>query len=66
MASTVQLLEKRLERVEKELFELKAALSSEKNIPWYRRIVGDYADTNKTLQQMMRMGRMIRRGKLKR
>jgi len=43
MAKPNQQIEARLSRLEKELADLKAALTREQAAPWYRRIVGDFA-----------------------
>jgi hypothetical protein len=64
MAQTTQQLEVRLARVEKELAELKANLAGKGEQPWYRRIVGDFAG-DKAYAEIVRLGRLIRRGKLK-
>src|ERR1041384_6487070 len=42
MAPSIQQMARRLEQVEKELVEVKADLAGKHNLPWYRRIVGDY------------------------
>jgi hypothetical protein len=57
-------LETRLRRIEQELAELKATLQVRRTEPWYRQIVGDYAG-DEALQQIVRLGRRIRAGKLK-
>ena len=64
MAQKTQQLEARLALVEKDLAELKAALAGRPAEPWYRQIVGDYAG-DKALAEILRLGRLIRRGKLK-
>ena len=64
MSQTTQQLEARLSRVEKELAELKAAHSGRRGEPWYRQIVGDFAG-DKAFAEIVRLGRLIRRGKLK-
>ncbi|TMQ29204.1 MAG: hypothetical protein E6K70_26055 [Planctomycetota bacterium] len=64
MARTSHDLEIRLARIEKELAELKAALTSNKARPWYQQIVGDFAG-DKAFAEITRLGRLIRRGKLK-
>ncbi len=58
-------LEARLRRVEEELVELKSTLATATARRWYREIVGSYAG-DKTLAQIVRLGRLIRQGKLKR
>lgn len=64
MSQKTQQIEARLARVEKELAELKATLAGRPTEPWYRQIVGDYAG-DKALAEILRLGRLIRRGKLK-
>jgi hypothetical protein len=64
MTAKTQQLEARLERVEKELAQLKAALAGKQPKPWYEQIVGDFAHDN-AFQEILRLGRRIRRGKLK-
>jgi len=58
-------LEARLHRVEQELAELKAALAPQSGKRWYREIIGSFAG-DKTLAEIVRLGRLIRQGKLKR
>src|SRR5947209_549571 len=43
MSKTIAQLEARLERLEKELAEVKATLNAKAKLPWYRQIVGDFA-----------------------
>jgi hypothetical protein len=64
MPMTTRELARRLERVEKELAELKASLGADGGQPWYRRIVGDFANDD-AYAEIIRLGRLIRRGKLK-
>ncbi len=64
MPRSTQQIEARLARVEKELAELKAALGVKPSEPWYRQIVGDFAG-DKAYAEIIRLGRLIRRGKLK-
>lgn len=64
MSRATQQLEARLARVEKELAELKAGLGGPRAEPWYRQIVGDFAG-DKAYAEIIRLGRLIRRGKLK-
>ncbi len=64
MPSNTRQLEARLERVEKELAEFKSALAGQQPLPWYEQIVGDFAD-DKVFAKIIRLGRLIRRGKLK-
>jgi hypothetical protein len=55
--------EARLRRVEQELAELKRALAGLPRIPWYRKIVGDFSG-DKAFADIIRLGRLIRQGKL--
>ena len=64
MSKTNQQIEARLTRLEKELAELKAALAKKQGVPWYRQIVGDFAG-DKAFAEIVRLGRLIRAGKLK-
>lgn len=57
-------LEHRLARVEKELAELKMAVGGKPGQPWYRQIVGSFAQDS-AFAEITRLGRLIRRGKLK-
>jgi hypothetical protein len=52
-------------RVEQELAQLKAALARQPGERWYREIVGSFAG-DKVHAEIVRLGRLIRRGKLKR
>jgi hypothetical protein len=65
MPPTTRQLEARLERVEKELAELKAALAGKQAKPWYREIVGVFSG-DEAFAEIVRLGRLIRQGKLKR
>jgi hypothetical protein len=62
MAQTTKQLEARLDRVEKEVAESKAALAGKQRKPWYREIVGSFAG-NEALAEIIRLGRLIRQGK---
>ena len=64
MTKTNQQIEARLTRLEKELAELKATLDQKQGVPWYRQIVGDFAG-DKAFAEIVRLGRLIRAGKLK-
>jgi hypothetical protein len=57
-------LEVRLARVEKELAELRAVVIGKKPKPWYEGIVGDFAGDG-AFAEIIRLGRLIRSGKLK-
>jgi hypothetical protein len=62
MTTTTQQLERRLALVEKELVELRQALAVKPVEPWYRQIVGSFAD-DKAFAEIIRLGRLIRAGK---
>jgi hypothetical protein len=64
MAQTTRQLEARLTRVEKELAELKARLDEKPAKPWYREIVGSFKG-DEAFAEIIRLGRLIRQGKLK-
>jgi hypothetical protein len=64
MSTSLQKLEARLARVEKQLAELKGSLPRKVGQPWYRQIVGDFRQ-DKAYAEIVRLGRLIRRGKLK-
>jgi hypothetical protein len=64
MEKTTQPFEARLARVERELAELKAALSKKPAEPWYRQIAGSFAG-DEAYAEIIRLGRLIRRGKIK-
>jgi hypothetical protein len=50
--------------VEKDLAKLKATLGGKRAEPWYRQIVGDFAG-DRAFAEIIRLGRAIRRGRLK-
>jgi hypothetical protein len=64
MPPSTRQLEERLQRVEKELAELKAAVAGKPGKPWYREIVGVFAG-DKAFAEIVRLGRLIRQGKIK-
>jgi hypothetical protein len=64
MSKAIVQIEARLERLEKELAEVKALLSEKAGVPWYRQIVGDFAG-DEAYAEIVRLGRLIRTGKLK-
>jgi hypothetical protein len=64
MSRTLQQLEARLTRVEQELAELKASLKAKQEKPWYLEIAGAFAG-DEDYKEIMRLGRLIRQGKLK-
>ena len=57
-------LEARLERVERELAELKIAIAGKSGRRWYREIVGVFAG-DEGFAEIARLGRLIRQGKIK-
>lgn len=64
MGQTTRQLEARLERVEKELAELKATLAGKPVKPWFEEIVGCFKG-DEAFAEITRLGRLIREGKLK-
>jgi hypothetical protein len=64
MPQTTRQLEARLQRVEKELAELKIAVGRKPAKPWYREIVGVFAG-DEAFAEISRLGRLIRQGKIK-
>jgi hypothetical protein len=62
MATTTKRLETRLAKVEKELAEPCETLAAKSAEPWYRQIVGSFAD-DKAFAEIIRLGRLIRAGK---
>ena len=64
MSKTIAQLEARLERLEKELAEVKASLTTKPGIPWYRQILGDFAG-DEAYAEIIHLGRLIRAGKRK-
>lgn len=65
MPTTTRQLEQRLERVEKELAELRALVARKPGKPWYREIVGAFAG-DEAFAEIRRLGQLIRQEKLKR
>ena len=65
MSKAIERIESRLERLEKELAQIKASLPAKPGLPWYRQIVGDFAG-DEAHAEIVRLGRLIRAGKLKR
>jgi uncharacterized protein (UPF0335 family) len=65
MARTTQQLEARVERLEKQLAELKDAISAKPGKPWFQEIVGSFKN-DKAFAEIIRLGRLIRQEKLKR
>ena len=64
MGHTRQELERRLDRIEKEIAELKAAFAVYSQQPWYRQIAGSFAG-DPAFAEIIRLGRLARRGRLK-
>jgi hypothetical protein len=65
MPQTTRQLEARLERLEKELAELKVAVGATKPAnPWYREIVGIFAG-DEAFVEISRLGRLLRKEKIK-
>ena len=64
MARSANQLEARLGKVEKELAVLKAQLSRNGSKPWYEEIVGSFKN-DEAFAEIIRLGRLIRQGKLK-
>jgi hypothetical protein len=64
MPQSTRQLEVRLQRVEKELAELKAVVAGKQGKPWYREIVGVFAG-DKAFAEIIRLGRLIRQEKIK-
>jgi hypothetical protein len=64
MSKAIEQLEARLERLEKELAEVKAALAAKPGVPWYRQILGDFAG-DEAYAEIVRLGRLVRARKPK-
>jgi len=64
MPTSTSELEARLDRIEKELAELKAAIAEKRGRRWYREIVGVFAGDD-AFAEITRLGRLIRQGKIK-
>ncbi len=64
MRDSRQSVEQRLRRLEKDLAELKAALAVDDKQPWYRQILGSFAN-DPAFAEIVRLGQLARRGKLK-
>lgn len=62
MATSTKALEARLERVEKELAELRQAVLGKQEEPWWRQIAGCFAG-DEAFAEIIRLGRLIRAGK---
>jgi hypothetical protein len=64
MSKSIQQLEARLARVEKELAHVKATLAGKARVPWYRQVLGDFAG-DEAYAEIIRLGRLARTGKRK-
>jgi hypothetical protein len=64
MTQAIKDVERRLRQVETELAELKRALKLDDRTPWYRQIAGSFAQ-DPVFAEITRLGRLIRKGKLK-
>jgi hypothetical protein len=64
MRHSLREFEARLAKVEQELEALKITLGKQRAGPWYRQILGDFAG-DETFAEIIRLGRAIRRGKIK-
>jgi hypothetical protein len=65
MSKVIEQIEARLKRLEKELAEVKAVLARKPGVPWYRQILGGFAGDD-AYAEIVRLGRLARKGKLKR
>jgi hypothetical protein len=64
MPQTTRQLEARLARVGKALADLKAVVEGQRARAWYHEIEGSFAG-DEAFAEITRLGRLIRRGKLK-
>jgi hypothetical protein len=64
MPQSIQQVERRLRQIEKDLAELKTSLATTSKEPWYRQIAGSFAQ-DPVFAEIVRLGRLIRKGKLK-
>jgi hypothetical protein len=62
MSKAIEQIEARLERLERELAEVKSALARKAGVPWYRQILGDFAG-DPGYAEIARLGRLARAGK---
>lgn len=65
MSKDIERIEVRLERLEKELAEVKAVLAWKPDLPWYRQILGDFAG-DEAHTEIVRLGHLVPAGELKR
>jgi len=64
MPTNIRQLEARLAQVEKELADLKSNVEPGSKEPWYREISGCFAG-DPAFKEIVRLGRLIRQGKIK-
>jgi hypothetical protein len=63
MRQSLKEVEHRLRQVEKDLGEIKASLAADARQPWFRQIAGSFAQ-DPGFAEIIRLGRLIRQGKL--
>lgn len=59
MATKLALIEVRLRRVEVELAELKKSKQRDNDVPWYRKVAGQFAN-DPVFDEIVRLGKEIR------
>jgi hypothetical protein len=59
MVPAVAKLEVRVKQLEEEVRDLKTRLETAPNIPWYRQILGTFAD-DAAFDEIVRLGRQLR------
>ncbi|MBC7816759.1 MAG: hypothetical protein IAG10_07720 [Planctomycetaceae bacterium] len=59
MATKLAQIEERLSRVETELAELKKAKQQDDDVPWYRKIAGQF-NNDPVFDEIVRLGKEIR------
>lgn len=64
MSKAIERIESHLERLNKELAQIKATLPTTQGLPWYRQILGDFTG-DEIHAEVVRLGRHIRVGKFK-
>jgi hypothetical protein len=64
MSSMVSRIEVRVKQLEDEVRELKSRLDAVSNVPWYRQILGTFAD-DPVFDEVVRLGREIREAERK-
>ena len=65
VAIKVSELERRVRLVEQELRDLKKQVDSQRDLPWYRQILGQFKD-DPAFDEIVRLGRQIRESQRKR